>query len=96
MGVPYKKIVGNAIELNQENNTVNLFSLAQNKLEETKVKLESEIDSQPSQQESQSESQHDQTTDSPLESQPQTEPNQPGSTALTIYIHKNEHLKHVS
>jgi len=93
LGVPYKKVfndaiqavqvffhdpVGNAIELNQENNTANLFSLAQNKLEETKVKLESEIDSQPSQQESQSESQHDQTTDSPLESQPQTEPNQPG------------------
>ena len=94
MGVPYKKVfneaiqavrvffhdpVGNSIELNQENNTVNLFSLAQNKLEETKVKLESEIDSQPSQPESQSESQQT-TPDSLLQSQPisQTEPNQPG------------------
>ena len=98
LGVPYKKVfneaiqavqvffhdpVGNAIELNQENNTVNLFSLAQNKLEETKIKLESEIDSQPSQPESQPESQSEsqselqQTTPGSL-LQSQTEPNQPG------------------
>ena len=90
MGVPYKKVfneaiqavqvffhdpVGNAIELNQENKTVNLFSLAQDKIEETKVKLEQSIDL-PKQPESQPESQL--PADSQPESQPlsQTETNQ--------------------
>ena len=86
MGVPYKKVfneaiqavqvffhdpVGNAIELNQENKTVNLFSLAQDKIEETKVKLEQSIDL-PKQPESQPESQL--PTDSQPESQPESQP----------------------
>ena len=86
MGVPYKKVfneaiqavqvffhdpVGNAIELNQENKTVNLFSLAQDKIEETKVKLEQSIDP-PKQPESQPESQ--QPADSQPDSQPDLQP----------------------
>ena len=86
MGVPYKKVfneaiqavqvffhdpVGNAIELNQENKTVNLFSLAQDKIEETKVKLEQSIDL-PKQPESQPESQL--PADSQPESQPESQP----------------------
>ena len=70
-GIPFKKVfneasqavrvffydpVGNAIELNQENNTLNLFSLTQDKIEETKVKLEQSIDL-PKQPEWQPESQ---------------------------------------
>ena len=57
MGIPFKKVfneasqavrvffydpVGNAIELNQENNTLNLFSLAASEIEEIKVQQETQ------------------------------------------------------
>ena len=57
MGIPFKKVfneasqavrvffydpVGNAIELNQENNTLNLFSLAAGEIEEIKVQQETQ------------------------------------------------------
>ena len=97
MGIPFKKVfneasqavrvffydpVGNAIELNQENNTLNLFSLAASEIDEIKVQQETQTNfSQESQPNSETMLQSELPSDSISESNSESQPEAPIGTS---------------
>ena len=98
MGIPFKKVfneasqavrvffydpVGNAIELNQENNTLNLFSLAAGEIEEIKVQQETQSNfPKESQPNSDSTLQSELHSGSLSESNSESQPEAPSGTSL--------------
>ena len=97
LGIPFKKVfneasqavriffydpVGNAIELNQENNTLNLFSLAASEIEEIKVQQETQTNfSQESQPNSETISQSELPSGSLSESNSESQSKAPIGTS---------------